>query len=73
MPPGACPGDARGEAPCIKKLKFPPSPEGKGGGGMGAEEKGISPGWTKTSGTGEVQVPRKTQEQLGTPMVQDIP
>ena len=39
MPPGACPGNARGEAPCIRKLKSPPSPEGKGGGGMGAESK----------------------------------
>ena len=39
VPPGACPGDARGEAPCIRKLKSPPSPEGKGGGGMGAESK----------------------------------
>ena len=29
VPPGACPGDARGEAPCIRKLKSPPSPEGK--------------------------------------------
>ena len=33
------PGDARGEAPCIRKLKTPPSPEGKGGGGMGAEKQ----------------------------------
>ena len=39
VPPGACPGDARGEAPCIRKLKSPPSPEGKGGRGMGAESK----------------------------------
>ena len=28
--PGSAPGDARGEAPCIRKLKTPPSPEGKG-------------------------------------------
>ena len=33
------PGDARGEAPCIRKLKTPPSPEGKGVGGMGAEKQ----------------------------------
>ena len=39
VPPGACPGDARGEAPCMRKLKSPPSPWGKGGGGMGAESK----------------------------------
>ena len=39
VPPGVCPGDARGEAPCIRKLKSPPSPPGKGGGGMGAESK----------------------------------
>ena len=36
MPPGFNPGDARGEAPCIRKLKTPPSPEGKGGRGIGA-------------------------------------
>ncbi len=39
VPPGASPGDARGEAPCIRKLKSPPSPEGKGGGGMGARKQ----------------------------------
>ncbi len=33
------PGDARGKAPCIRKLKIPPSPEGKGVGGMGAEKQ----------------------------------
>ena len=33
------PGDARGKAPCIRKLKIPPSPEGTGAGGMGAESK----------------------------------
>ena len=38
------PGDARGEAPCIRKLKIPPSPEGKSAlrarvGGMGAEKQ----------------------------------
>ena len=30
------PGDARGEAPCIRKLKVSPFPPGRGGGGMGA-------------------------------------
>ncbi len=39
VPPGFSLGDARGEAPCIRKLKSPPSPPGKGGGGMGAEKK----------------------------------
>ena len=33
------PGDARGKAPCIRKLKIPPSPEGTGVGGMGAEKQ----------------------------------
>ena len=38
------PGDARGKAPCIRKLKIPPSPEGKSAlrarvGGMGAEKQ----------------------------------
>ena len=33
------PGDARGEAPCIRKLKFSPFPPGRGVGGMGAEKQ----------------------------------
>ena len=34
------PGDARGEAPCIRKLKVSPFPPGRGGGrGMGAENQ----------------------------------
>ena len=33
------PGDARGEAPCIRKLKSPPSPPGKGVGGIGGKNK----------------------------------
>ena len=28
--PGSAPGDARGEAPCIRKTETPPSPEGRG-------------------------------------------
>ena len=37
IPPS--PGDARGEAPCIRKPKPPPSPPGKGVGGMGASKQ----------------------------------
>ena len=33
------PGDARGEAPCIRKLKSPPSPPGKGAGDRGKQSK----------------------------------
>ena len=33
------PGDARGGAPCIRKLKISPFPGGEGGGGMGAENQ----------------------------------
>ena len=39
VPPGFKPGDARGEAPCIRKLKSPPSPPGKGVGGIGGKNK----------------------------------
>ena len=35
--PGSAPGDARGEAPCIRKLKKPPFPPGRGVRGMGAK------------------------------------
>jgi len=33
------PGDARGEAPCIRKLKIPPFPPGRGLGGWGQKSK----------------------------------
>ena len=32
------PGDARGEAPCIRKLRFSPFPGGEGGRGDGGEK-----------------------------------
>ena len=35
---GSAPGDARGEAPCIRKLKNLPLPAGKGAGGWGQEQ-----------------------------------
>ena len=35
MPRGFSPGDARGEAPCIRKLKVSPFPPGRGSGGWG--------------------------------------
>ena len=35
VPPGFNPGDARGEAPCIRKLKISPFPPGRGAGGWG--------------------------------------
>ena len=35
VPPGFSPGDARGEAPCIRKLKISPFPPGRGSGGWG--------------------------------------
>ena len=43
VPPGFSPGDARGEAPCIRKLKTSPFPAGEersasAVGGMGAEK-----------------------------------
>ena len=43
VPPGFSPGDARGEAPCIRKLKISPFPGGEersasAGGGMGEKK-----------------------------------
>ena len=32
--PGSAPGNARGEAPCIRKPKISPFPVGEGGGGL---------------------------------------
>ena len=37
--PGSAPGDARGEAPCIRKPKISPFPPGRGVGGWGQESK----------------------------------
>ena len=36
---GSAPGDARGEAPCIRKLRFSPFPGGEGGRGDGEKKK----------------------------------
>ena len=38
VPPGFRRGDARGEAPCIKKLKISPFPGGEGGKGDGGKQ-----------------------------------
>ena len=39
VPRGFSPGDARGEAPCIRKLKVSPFPPGRGSGGWGRQSK----------------------------------
>ncbi len=39
VPHGFSPGDARGEAPCIRKLKISPFPPGRGSGGWGQQSK----------------------------------
>ena len=39
VPSGFSPGDARGEAPCIRKLKISPFPAGEGGRGDGGKNK----------------------------------
>ena len=39
VPPGFSPGDARGEAPCIRKQKISPFPLGRGAGGWGQQSK----------------------------------
>ena len=38
VPPGFSPGDARGEAPCIRKQKISPFPRGEGGRGDGGSK-----------------------------------
>ena len=69
--PGFSPGDARGEAPCIRKQKSPPSPEGKGVGGMGAgkEAKGeVSRRQRRQAPAGQRQrrfSPRRPDSALG--------
>ena len=40
VPPGFSPGDARGAAPCIRKLKISPFPAGEGGRGDGGKKEG---------------------------------
>ena len=42
------PGDARGEAPCIRKLKIPPFPGGEGGWGDGGRKASQKQGWQAT-------------------------
>ena len=39
VPPGFSPGDARGKAPCIRKLKISPFPAGRGSGGWGQKRR----------------------------------
>ena len=52
-------GDARGEAPCIKKAKNLPLPAGKGAGGMGAENQ------AKVRGGRRPKQPRHPTRQRG--------
>ena len=42
---GFSPGDARGEAPCMKKPWSPPAPPGKGVGGIGGRKVNQRQGW----------------------------
>ena len=68
--PGSAPGDARGEAPCIRKPKSPPSPSGKGGGGLsfpfgeGGQKSKLKAG---AAGNKEGKPPRQIPGWLGEP------
>ena len=44
VPRGFSPGDARGEAPCIRKLKISPFPVGEGGRGDRGQERKLKAG-----------------------------
>ena len=44
VPPGFNPGDARGEAPCIRKLKISPFPAGEGGRGDRGQKNKLKAG-----------------------------
>ena len=46
---GFSPGDARGEAPCIRKQKISPFPGGEGGRGDGGDKANQRQGWQATS------------------------
>ena len=57
------PGDARGEAPCIRKQKISPFPSGRGAGGWGKERK-LKAGLT---GDKEGKPPLRLLERQGQP------
>ncbi len=67
------PGDARGEAPCIRKLKIPPSPEGKGAGGDGGRKASQKQGWQATRkarpppGNGKARSASKAENSFKSP------
>ena len=57
VPPGFSSGDARGEAPCMKKLWAPPFPLGRGAGGMGAEKQANREAGTRQAKQSPARVP----------------
>ena len=68
VPPGFSPGDARGEAPCIRKLKISPFPPGRGSGGWGQQSK-LKAG---AAGDKEGKPPLRIPERQGQPTTQTV-
>ena len=60
---GFSPGNARGEAPCIRKLKVSPFPPGRGLGGWGQNQKPKA----GTAGDKEGKPPLRTPQRQGQP------
>ena len=63
-PPGFSPGDARGEAPCIRKLKISPFPPGRGGAGGWGKEIHDAAG---SAGDQNRRAPRRGKRRQGYP------
>ena len=63
MPHGFSPGDARGEAPCIRKLKVSPFPPGRGAGGWGKKQSSSK----RQAGDQNRHAPRRVPERHPSP------
>ena len=68
VPPGFSPGDARGEAPCIRKPKNPPFPPGRGLGGWGRKNYDTA-GKAGAAGTSHPAGQQRRQGKPGSPSV----
>ena len=66
VPPGFSPGDARGEAPCIRKLKISPFPAGEGGRGNRGQESKLK-AWS--AGDKEGKPPLQAPQRQSQPAV----
>ena len=58
------PGDARGEAPCIRKLKVSPFPPGRGSGGWGQKSKLKAERAGDKAGTPSLRTPQRQEQPV---------